>query len=250
MRSRCERRRAAARWHVPRAGAWSGLRPLIVAALISLGGVSATAQAPLAPGDSALLMRLDRSIRLAVTPTLDSARRGELPVGPLIDKALEGQVKGASPDRIEAALRELAGRMGEARGALGANATPMDLAAGASALRAGASPEVLTQLRAIRPQQPLAVPLGVIAELVARGVSPDTASGTVLALARKGATDASLVTFRQEVDQDLAAGVAPSVSADQHAADLGATLGGPTPTGSTSPNISYPRPGPPRPTRP
>jgi hypothetical protein len=224
---------------------------LLVVGLISLDASGAAAQAPLAHDDSTLLMRLDPPIRSAVVPMVDTAGRAGLPVGPLIDKALEGQTKGAPPDRIAVAVRGLAARVGEARDALGANATPMDLAAGASALRAGVSPAVLTALRGARPQQPLAVPLGVIAELVARGVSPDTASSAVLALARKGATDANLVTLRQDVDQDLAAGVAPSVSAVQHAADLGGTLGFTAPTAVTpTPDIGYPRPRPPRPTRP
>lgn len=251
MRCRAEHWCTPAHRHVRhlRARGWVVVR--LVGAFISLHATGATAQTALARGDSTLLMHLGPAIRSAVAPTLDTARRAGLPVGPLIDKALEGQAKGAPADRIAIALRGLAARMGVARDALGSTATPMDLAAGASALRAGASPAVLTALRGARPQQPLAVPLGVIAELVARGVSPDTASSTVLALARKGATDANLVTLRQDVDQDLAAGVAPSVSAVEHAADLGGTLVGTSPTAATpTPDISYPRPPPPRPTRP
>ena len=194
--------------------------------LLSTSSMIASAQsAALSDADSALLMRSTVPLRAAVLPVLDSARVAQLPVEPLIDKALEGQSKGAGPDRIVAAVSSLVALMRDARSALGASASPIELAAGSSALRAGAPLATLTRLRAARPNEPVTVPLGVMSELIARGVAPTTSASVVVALARAGASDASLVALRKQVDLDLASGIAPSISVARRAVQAGASPG-------------------------
>lgn len=159
--------------------------------------------------DARLEARVDGRTRAQLAPILDSARRAALPLEPLIDKALEGASKGASRPRIVDAVRTLARTLGSARDAIGRGATEPEIVAAADALEAGVRPRVLGVLRVYRTNRPLTVPLAVLADLVARGVPPDTAAEAVLSLARAGAIDAQFVGLRIDVERDIGSGIAP-----------------------------------------
>jgi hypothetical protein len=198
------------------------MRVLLTAA--ALGGVLpgvARAQAERLAG------RLDERTRSAVVALVDSARVAGLPTDPLVNKALEGSSKGADGARIVVAVRTLATDLGRARAALGGAPSELELVAGAAALRAGAPSRFLTSLRETYPRAALAVPLAVMADLVARGVPADTASRSVLALVRAGLREADLVAFRQGVERDIAlgapAGAAAAVRVNAAERDAGAT---------------------------
>ncbi len=150
------------------------------------------------------LERLDPDTRSAVVALMDSARGDGLPVEPLIQRALEGATKSAPGARIIAAVRRLTLDLGTARTALGTDASSPELEAGVAALRAGATPQILTQLRTVR-RPPLTMALSVFADLVASGVPADSAAAAVLTLAPK-ARDADLVEFRRAVEHDIALG--------------------------------------------
>jgi hypothetical protein len=171
------------------------------------------------------LERLDAATRPAVAALVDSARRALLPTEPLVQRALEGATKRASGDLIVAAVRRFAVELGQARDALGSTASPAELTAGAAALRAGASPTILAQLRQAR-REPLTMPLAVLADLVASGVPVDSAAAAVLALAAR-ARDADLVEFRRAVERDIALGAPPAAAtaAAATAADLRVNAG-------------------------
>jgi hypothetical protein len=126
---------------------------------------------------------------------LDSARTAGLPTEPLIDKALEGSAKHASSDRIVTVVRELSARLADTRSALGGYGTADELSAGTAALRAGIAPATLADLRRLRHNEQVTIPLAVAAELVARGVRPDSASAQVLRLAAAGAPDVELAAL-------------------------------------------------------
>jgi hypothetical protein len=161
------------------------------------------------------LARLDPETRVVVTGVVDSAQRAGLPPEPLVQRALEGVAKGASGERITAAVRRLAADLGNARGALGASASVPEIEAGAAALRAGASPDVLRRLRGVR-RPPLTMALAVVADLVAGGVPADSAASAVLVLAPT-ARDADLVEFRRAVERDIALGASPASAASSAA---------------------------------
>jgi hypothetical protein len=169
------------------------------------------------------LERLDPETRSLVTSVVDSARAVGLPSEPLIQRALEGATKGASGVRIVEAVRRLATDLGTARSALGTRTTQPELEAGVAALRAGASPEVLTSVRDAR-RPPLTMALAVLADLVASGVPADSASAIVLALAPT-ARDADLVAFRKAVERDISLGAPPGASASVRALNTGARYG-------------------------
>ena len=156
------------------------------------------------------LERLDPDTRSAVVALMDSARGDGLPVEPLIQRALEGATKSAPGARIIAAVRRLTLDLGTARTALGTDASSPELEAGVAALRAGATPQVLTQLRTVR-RPPLTMALSVLADLVASGVPADSAAAAVLTLAPK-ARDADLVEFRRAVEHDIALGAPPGAA--------------------------------------
>jgi len=181
------------------------------------------------------LERLDPDTRAAVAAVVDSAHVVGLPVEPIIQRALEGATKGASGARIVAAVRRLAVDLGTARTALGTSASAPDLEAGVAALRAGAAPQVLAQLRNVR-RPPLTIALSVLADLVASGVPADSAAAAVLTLAPK-ARDADLVEFRRAVERDIALGAPPaaatSVRLNAGAADAINTTAGPPGTPGT-----------------
>ena len=165
----------------------------------------ATAQEPRFVG------RLSDVVRPQVDGVLDSARAAGLPTEPIVDRALEGAAKGAPGNLIVVAVRRLWGELSTARQAFGDEASPSEITAGASALRAGAAEADLTELRTLRPGQPLTIAAATLADLVAAGVPADTAIGAVLALA--GLTDdAEYIAFRRNVERDIALGASPEAS--------------------------------------
>ena len=172
---------------------------LVAATLVALQAVQ---------GPDPRLERLDSISRPIVTALVDSARAAALPTEPLVQRALEGATKRASADRIVAAVRRLALDLGHARDALGPTTSPPELGAAAAALRAGAPPVILTELRRIR-RESLTVPLAVLTDLVASGVPVDSAAAAVLSLAAKS-RDTDLVEFRRAVERDIALGAPPA----------------------------------------
>ncbi len=177
--------------------------------------------------------RFDAAGRAAIERVIDSVHAAGLPAEPLVDKALEGASKRAPREAILRALRTMATDLRVARDVLGPSSLTDELTAGASALRGGVEDEALRNLRSERPGQPLVVALGVLTDLVARGVPPTDASRTVLALTRAGIADEQLVAFRRDVERDIGIGAPPAVAALLRAR-LSASVGGATGTGSAN----------------
>ena len=177
----------------------------IVTMLVSGSLSQASAQEPRLAG------RLADAARTQVDGMLAAARTAGLPTEPLVDRALEGAAKGANPERIVAAVNRLLEELRVARLAFGDGASPAELTAAASALRAGATRADLARLKQLRPRQPLTIPTGVLADLVAAGVAADTGIAAVLSLA-SNAGDADYIAFRRNVERDIAQGASPAAS--------------------------------------
>jgi len=168
--------------------------------------------------------KLDVETQAVVLRTLDSARTRGLPTEPLVDKALEGATKRAAGSRIQSAVSSLLGRLEAARDALAPNPSPRDITAGADALAFGATREALKAMRAIRPNESVAVPLGVLTQLVASGVPVRRATRVVADLLRRGARDEQLIALNDDVRSYVAAGASPEVALDVRTRGLNAVL--------------------------
>ena len=182
--------------------------------------------------------RLDSATQAVVMRSVDSARTRGLPVEPLVDKALEGATKRAAGPRIQAAVSALLRRLELARDALAPNPGPRDIAAGADALAYGATREALATMRAIRPNESVAVPLGVLTQLVASGVSVSRATRAVAELLRRGARDEQLIALNEDVRSYVAAGASPEAALDVRARGLTAVL--PPASGAVAGDVSAP----------
>ena len=198
----------------------------LLAAVALLGGARAAAAQS---ADPRLDTRFDPATRAALAAVVDSARAAGLPVEPLVQQALQGATKRAAGERIVTAVRRLRGDLAGARQALGPRSSAAEVEAGASALHVGAPPAELGRLRAARPERPLTVALGTLADLVAQGVPVDTAVAVTAQLWQRGVSDDELVAVRKEVARDVAAGATPAAAAVVRAQGLGPSNSGRAP---------------------
>ena len=179
--------------------------------------------------------RLDRRVspevqRAVRSIAADAAAHG-LPVDPLVQKAIEGAAKGVPNDRVIAAVRALAGRLGEAKEAVRAGGVAAPNAevveGGADALNAGISARQVSDLvRVSRPPQDPALTLRVAATLSALGVPAQQAIELVQETISAGRSQSDLLALPGEVQAGLARGATPA----QAAAGLARAAGG-TPPG-------------------
>jgi hypothetical protein len=166
----------------------------------------------------------DPAVRADIAALIAEATRRGLPAEPLVTKALEGVEKGAPPVRIAAAVRATAGRLVTARDALAPVLSVTDLRAGVDALGAGVSPDVLRHVRDVAASRPVAVPVGVVAQLAARGIPAERAGAAVVFLLKNGAGNTQLLALQQGVQEDLGVGMSPSRSLDLRVRALTSTL--------------------------
>jgi hypothetical protein len=149
--------------------------------------------------DSRLAGRLDGITAGRVDSLVRLAGAEGLPRDPLIQKALEGASKGASGERIVGAVATLKDAMAQARAVLGSGATGRALLAGGLSLRAGATPAMLREVARLGRGRDLDVPLGVLTDLVARGLPLAEAYASVERLVRLGASDNDLLALRDRM---------------------------------------------------
>lgn len=187
----------------------------VIAVAASAGAarsVRAQQTAPLRQLDN----RVSPALRQRVAFIADSATAAGLPVGPLIDKALEGASKHADESRIVAAVHAMFVDLRVAHRALGASASEDELTAAVAALRAGVPASALTGLRRSLPRRTLTVPLSVLAALVIDGAPPTLATTAVVDNAVRG-DDRHLLDFGRTVARSLAGGVPAPVAFTTHA---------------------------------
>ena len=156
-------------------------------------------QPPAIAAQDPRLERLDSLTRTQVEAVLTTARNRGLPPEPLVQKALEGSSKKAPGSRIVAAVETLLADLTRAQQGLGRSASADELVAGAAALRAGATLQMVDQIRRSERDGGVAVPLAVFADLVAGGMTVDAAWHSVAELAQKGGDEEEFLELRERL---------------------------------------------------
>jgi hypothetical protein len=149
--------------------------------------------------DPRLTTRLDSATRVQVETLVTSARDQGLPTEPLVQKALEGASKGAPGTRIVTAVESTLADLRRAREALGQRAASDEIVAAAAALRAGATPAMVAEIRRVGPHGGVAVPLAVFTDLVAGGMEVDAAWRSVSELANRGGDEQAFLDLRDRL---------------------------------------------------
>ena len=185
---------------------------LMVIALASASVSAANAQDPRA------VLKLDAPTKAAIFAVLDSARAQGIPVEPLIERAYEGQSKGADGPRIVAAVRSLALDMANAQRAMGSVASIDEIKAAASAMHAGVPAVELGKLKKQSGlRRSLTLPFTVLADIVSRGVPVSTAANAIRSLVGAGAKDKDINQFQRNVKEDIQQGAPPAAAAETRA---------------------------------
>ncbi len=163
--------------------------------------------------DQRLIGRLTPPAIDSVTVLAQQATAHSLPAEPLIQKALEGQSKGASEALILGAVEDLLGRLETASAALGDRASEAELVAAAGALHLGVRTETLQSVVSAYGDQSLAQPLVVLTDMIRKGVALETASTVIVQLVEARIDLEGLQRFRRLVERDIDQGAAPSDAA-------------------------------------
>lgn len=139
--------------------------------------------------DQRLASRFPASVAVRFAAVVDSARREGLPTEPLVLRALEGGAKGVPADRIQSALTRLVASLRRAMATLGPETPETDLTTAATALQTGLESSRLLELRTLRGERSLTVPVGAYLDLVAQGAVAERAWQRVIELARRQVAD-------------------------------------------------------------
>src|ERR1051325_5415637 len=113
----------------------------------------------------------DREIAMQLQHIVADAQSRGLPTDPIVAKAARGVMMKVPPARVIAAAQAVAARLEQARAALAPSAVGADIMAGEDALSVGVSSDALRQVRAAGRGQSVAVPIGVLTQLVVNRVA-------------------------------------------------------------------------------
>jgi hypothetical protein len=197
-----------------------------LAAVCALAAARARAQEP-APSP-------DREIALQLQHIVADAQSRGLPTEPIVAKAARGAMMKVPAARVIAAAQAVAARLEQARAVLAPSPIDADIMAGEDALSFGVSPNALKQIRAVSPRESVAVPVGVLTQLVVNRVSQQRATNIVIDLMRRGASSKQLVALGNDVNGDIALGGRPDNALDIRVRGLMPHLGPPGAGSSTS----------------
>lgn len=211
------------------------MRGFVVAALI-------VASAPAFAQDNAFA-KLDASSALELRRLVDSATQRGLPSDAVIGQARHGALFGVPGAKIVAAARTLTAQLAAARQALSPpEPSPQEIRSGAEALLQGATPDALVAVRRASGTKPVAVPLGLLTQLLASKVSLPRATEIVVDLVRRGAEPRQLADLGNNLSLDVARGEAPERSLAVHLQALTAVLPAAPGTSVTVPSAATPVP--------
>ena len=202
-------------------------RALLSVALLGSAGAVRTAVAQ----DSAAIAGLDRESAAQVARVIESTRARGLPVDPILSKVRFALVVHAPAARIVATAQAVATRLEAARDVVAPHGSPGEIAAGEEALSFDVPGDVLRKIVRASAKRSVAVPIGVLTQLVVSGVPAAKAGDIVTELIKRGATAAQLVALGNDVNADVQSGARAVESADIRMRGLTPLL---APTGAAS----------------
>ena len=164
--------------------------------------------------DSAAIAGLDQQTGAQVARIVESARARGLPAGPILSKVRFAVVVHAPPSKIVATAQAVATRLEAARDVVAPHGAPSDIAAGEEALSFDVPRDVLRKVVRASPNRSVAVPIGVLTQLVVSGVPAAKAGDIVTELIKRGASAAQLVALGNDVNADVQNGARAVESAD------------------------------------
>jgi hypothetical protein len=148
-----------------------------------------------------------------VSQIIEAAAAEGLPAGLILSKARFAlAVRTPGPKIVETAKAMLA-RLVVARRAIHPHAQEGDLAGAEAALSYDVPPEILRRISLASPKQPIAVPLGVLTQLVADRVPAKRAGEIVTELLKAGATTTQLAKLGNDVETDIKVAGSPAIDA-------------------------------------
>jgi hypothetical protein len=153
--------------------------------------------------DSLRFVGGDPTTSREVSQIIEAAAVKGLPAGLILSKArFAVAVRTPGPKIVETA-RAMAARLVVAQEAIAPHALESDLAGAEAALSYDVPPEILRRISLARPKEPIAVPLGVLTQLVADRVPAKRAGEIVTDLLRRGATTTQIAELGNNVDADV-----------------------------------------------
>jgi len=163
----------------------------------------AMAVRPVGAQDSLRFVGGDATTSREVSQIIEAAAAEGLPAGLILSKARFAlAVRTPGPKIVETA-KAMMGRLVVARKAIAPHLQEGDLAGAEAALSYDVPAEILQQISLASPKQPIAVPLGVLTQLVADRVPAKRAGEIVTQLLRAGATPNQIAKLGNDVEADV-----------------------------------------------
>ena len=178
---------------------WSSWGAREIAPRRSLPSRSALAARHARAQDSLAFKGTDRETRAALAKIVSEASARGLPSDHIVSKVQFALVVHAPPARILETARAVADRLDAARGAIASDTLSADIAAGEDALSFKIPKDILTRIHAAAPNRPIAVPIGLLTQLVANAVPAEHASRIVVELMRRGASPKQFADLGNDV---------------------------------------------------
>jgi len=184
------------------------------------------AASTVAAQDVSALIAGDHDASVELAGIIRGAQLKGLPVEPILTKVRYAvNVVHAPPQRTIAAVKAMVARLEEARKALAPAPTDLEIIAGQDALSANVSSKTLREIRAASGTKPMAMSLGVLAQLVTDSIPEARAARIVTNLIKHGATDRQLMALGNDVNADVATGKQAALALDLRMNRLNAVLG-------------------------
>jgi len=167
---------------------------------ISIAGRSLGAQ------DSLRFVGGDVTTSREVSQIIDAVAAQGLPAGLILSKARFAVAVHTPGPKIVETAKAMAARLVVAKTAIAPHIQESDLAGAEAALSYDVPVDILRRISSARPREPIAVPLGVLTQLVADRVPAKRAGEIVTDLLHRGATMTQLADLGNKVDDDVKIG--------------------------------------------